>query len=85
MTRKKIEDFINKTLITGCEFEVEADKIKPSTSLRSKEGLHIDADGISNLAMYLEEEYNIRIPEAIEDRWHTIKDVVDYIEAKVIK
>jgi len=79
MTRRKIEDFINNILVT--QFEIDAGIIKSSASLRSDLKL-VDSD-ISDIAMDLEDEYNIGIPEVEEDRWRTVKNIVDYIETKI--
>jgi len=79
MTRRKIEDFINNILVT--QFEIDAGIIKSSASLKSDLKL-VDSD-ISDIAMDLEDEYNIGIPEVEEVRWRTVKNIVDYIETKI--
>jgi acyl carrier protein len=79
MTRTGIENTLNRLLIE--EFEVEPSKITPSASLKAD--LKLGDSDKSDLAISLEDDLEIRIPEHDEDKWITVKNVVDYLEAKV--
>ena len=79
MDRTRIEDLLNRILIN--DFETEAHKVKPSARLLKD--LDMAKEDVSDLAITLEDDLDIRIPADDESKWRTVKDVVDYIEGKV--
>lgn len=47
------------------------------------EDLEADSLDVVEMLMILEEKYDITIPEELAEEMKTVKDVVDYIEAKL--
>ena len=68
-----------KALIKENKPEVEVDKITPETRLI--EDLNFDSLSMMMLAMDLEDHFGVSFDEDTLD-FRTVKDVLDYIEAK---
>ena len=61
--------------------DIPEDKIKLESSFeKDLEAVSID---IVEMPMLLEEKYDIQIPEEVAETMKTVKNVVDYIEAKI--
>ncbi len=61
--------------------DISGDEIKMES--RFEEELEADSLDIVEMLMLLEEKYDIEIPEEDAEKMKTVKNVVDYIEAKV--
>lgn len=61
--------------------DISGDEIKMDS--RFEEDLEADSLDIVEMLMLLEEKYDIEIPEEDAEKMKTVKNVVDYIEAKV--
>ncbi len=61
--------------------DISGDEIKMES--RFEEDLEADSLDIVEMLMLLEEKYDIEIPEEDAEKMKTVKNVVDYIEAKV--
>ncbi len=61
--------------------DIPEEKIKLESSF--EEDLEADSLDIVEMLMLLEEKYDIQIPEEDAETMKTVKNVVDYIEAKI--
>ena len=73
----KVKDVIEK------ELGVEREKLTPEASFI--EDLGADSLDIVELVMEFEKEFNIDIPDEDAEKIGTVKDAIDYIEAKTTK
>ncbi len=74
MAFDKIKDIIVENL------DVDADEIKLETNL--KDDLGADSLDAVEIVMAVEEEFDIEIPDEEAQKIVTVKDIVDYVEAK---
>jgi acyl carrier protein len=74
MERSNIEKKINELII---DLGIEEDKITSSAKL---EDLGLIDEDVEELAVYLEDTFDIAIKEGDEFKWETVKDIVDYVE-----
>ncbi len=79
MTRDEIYEALKKTL--SDELEIDASKITPDADFKSD----LDADSLHlvELAMELEDNYDITIPDEVALQLTTVGSVVDYISEKL--
>jgi acyl carrier protein len=61
--------------------DIPEEQIKLESSF--EEDLEADSLDIVEMLMLLEEKYDIQIPEEDAETMKTVKNVVDYIEAKI--
>jgi acyl carrier protein len=79
MTRDEIYEALKKTLSE--ELEIDATKITPEADFKSD----LDADSLHlvELAMELEDNYGISIPDEVALELTTVGSVVDYVSEKL--
>jgi acyl carrier protein len=79
MTRDEIYEALKKTLSE--ELEIDATKITPEADFKSD----LDADSLHlvELAMELEDNYGISIPDEVALELTTVCSVVDYVSEKL--
>lgn len=79
MTRDEIYEALKKTLVD--ELEIDASKISPEADFKND----LDADSLHlvELAMELEDNYDVTIPDEVALDLKTVGSVVDYLEAKL--
>ncbi|MBR6407950.1 MAG: acyl carrier protein [Clostridia bacterium] len=58
-------------------FDIRKDDIEPESTL---EEIGIDDIAVVDLALALEEEFDLDIPEDIYGAWTTVGDIVNYVE-----
>ena len=70
--------YFNKLLKVFEEmFDIEKEDIKLNSSL---EDIGIDDIAVVDLALALESDFDIDIPEEAYEKWSTVSDIVDYVE-----
>jgi acyl carrier protein len=79
MTREEIYEALSKTLSE--ELEIDASKI--SMEANFKDDLDADSLHLIELAMELEDNYGISIPDEIALDLTTVGSVVDYVSEKL--
>lgn len=62
------------------ELDVEVSEIKEES--RIQEDLGADSLSVMEIVMALEEEFDVEIPDAVTAKIKTVKDIVDFLEAK---
>ena len=62
---------------------VEPDQVKPESNFRRTD-LGADSLDTVELIMAFEEEFDVEIPDEDAQKIKTVKDVIDYINAKTI-
>lgn len=79
MTREEIYEALSKTLSE--ELEIDASKISMEASFKND----LDADSLHliELAMELEDNYGIAIPDEVALELTTVGSVVDYVSEKM--
>lgn len=79
MTRDEIYEALKKTLSE--ELEIDATKITPEADFKND----LDADSLHlvELAMELEDSYDVTIPDEVALQLTTVGSVVDYISEKL--
>jgi acyl carrier protein len=81
MTREEIYEALSKTLSE--ELEIDASKI--SMEANFKNDLNADSLHLIELAMELEDNYGIAIPDEVALELTTVGSVVDYVSEKLAK
>jgi acyl carrier protein len=81
MTREEIYEALKKTLSE--ELEIDASKI--SMEANFKDDLDADSLHLVELAMELEDNYGISIPDEVALELTTVGSVVDYVSEKLAK
>ena len=81
MTRDEIYEALKKTLVE--ELEIDASKISLEADFKSD----LDADSLHlvELAMELEDNYDVTIPDEVALELTTVGSVVDYVSEKLAK
>lgn len=79
MTRDEIYEALRKTLAE----ELEIDNSKISLEANFKDDLEADSLHLVELAMELEDNYGISIPDEVALELTTVGSVVDYIAEKL--
>ena len=79
MTRDEIYEALKKTLSE--ELEIDASKISPEADF--KRDLDADSLHLVELAMELEDNYGISIPDEVALDLTTVGSVVDYVSEKL--
>ncbi len=79
MTRDEIYEALRKTLVE--ELELDAAKVTPEANF--KEDLEADSLHLVELAMELEDNYGVAIPDEVAVNLTTIASVVDYLADKL--
>jgi acyl carrier protein len=79
MTRDEIYEALKKTLSE--ELEIDASKISPEADF--KRDLDADSLHLVELAMELEDNYGITIPDEVALELTTVGSVVDYVSEKL--
>ena len=70
--------YFNKLLKVFEEmFDIEKEDIELNSSL---EDIGIDDIAVVDLALALESDFDIDIPEQAYEKWSTVSDIVDYVE-----
>jgi acyl carrier protein len=64
--------------IVGYEFDTKPEELRPSTSLM--DDLKADSLALMNLAMEIEERFNIRLPDEDMRNIKTIGDITSYVK-----
>lgn len=79
MTRDEIYEALKKTLVE--ELEIDAAKITPEADFKAD----LDADSLHlvELAMELEDNYGVSIPDEVALDLKTVGSVVDYLQDKL--
>jgi acyl carrier protein len=79
MTRDEIYEALKKTLVD--ELEIDASKISPEADFKND----LDADSLHlvELAMELEDNYDVTIPDEVALELTTVGSVVDYLSEKL--
>jgi acyl carrier protein len=79
MTRDEIYEALKKTLVE--ELEIDATKITPEANFKND----LDADSLHlvELAMELEDNYDVTIPDEVALELTTVGSVVDYLSEKL--
>jgi acyl carrier protein len=79
MTRDEIYEALKKTLFE--ELEIDATKITPEANFKND----LDADSLHlvELAMELEDNYDVTIPDEVALELTTVGSVVDYLSEKL--
>ncbi|MFT4049872.1 MAG: acyl carrier protein [Solirubrobacterales bacterium] len=79
MTRDEIYEALKKTLVD--ELEIDASKITPEADFKND----LDADSLHlvELAMELEDSYDVTIPDEVALELKTVGSVVDYLSEKL--
>lgn len=79
MTRDAIYEALKKTLVE--ELEIDASKISPEADFKND----LDADSLHlvELAMELEDNYDVTIPDEVALELKTVGSVVDYLSEKL--
>lgn len=79
MTRDEIYEALKKTLVE--ELEIDASKITPEADFKND----LDADSLHlvELAMELEDSYDVTIPDEVALELKTVGSVVDYLSEKL--
>ncbi|MBJ7353603.1 MAG: acyl carrier protein [Thermoleophilaceae bacterium] len=79
MTRDEIYEALKKTLVE--ELEIDASKISLEADFKSD----LDADSLHlvELAMELEDNYDVTIPDEVALELTTVGSVVDYLSEKL--
>jgi acyl carrier protein len=79
MTRDEIYEALKKTLVE--ELEIDASKITPEADFKND----LDADSLHlvELAMELEDNYDVTIPDEVALELKTVGSVVDYLSEKL--
>lgn len=75
MTREEIYDALRRTLVE--ELEIDAAKITPDADFKAD----LDADSLHlvELAMELEDNYGVTIPDEVALELKTVSSVVDFL------
>ena len=63
------------------QFDVEEDSITPDTNL--SEDLEADSQDVVDLLMYIEDEFEIEVPDEEIENIKTVDQLVKYIEANM--
>lgn len=79
MTRDEIYEALKKTLVD--ELEIDASKI--SLEANFKNDLDADSLHLVELAMELEDNYDVTIPDEVALELTTVGSVVDYLSEKL--
>lgn len=79
MTRDEIYEALKKTLVE--ELEIDASKISLEASF--KDDLDADSLHLVELAMELEDNYDVTIPDEVALELTTVGSVVDYLSEKL--
>jgi acyl carrier protein len=79
MTRDEIYEALKKTLVD--ELEIDASKISPEADF--KKDLDADSLHLVELAMELEDNYDVTIPDEVALELTTVGSVVDYLSEKL--
>lgn len=79
MTRDEIYEALKKTLVD--ELEIDASKI--SLEANFKNDLDADSLHLVELAMELEDNYGVTIPDEVALELTTVGSVVDYVSEKL--
>lgn len=79
MTRDEIYEALKKTLVE--ELEIDASKI--SLEANFKNDLDADSLHLVELAMELEDNYDVTIPDEVALELTTVGSVVDYLSEKL--
>ena len=69
-----------KEIICDLLPSIEEEAITPGTKIQ--EDLGADSLDIVELVMQVEEEFDLEIPDECAEKFFTVKDVLDYINAK---
>lgn len=79
MTRDEIYEALKRTLVE--ELEIDASKITPDADFKAD----LDADSLHlvELAMELEDSYDVTIPDEVALELKTVGSVVDYLSEKL--
>lgn len=79
MTRDEIYEALRKTLVE--ELEIDAEKVTPEADFKAD----LDADSLHlvELAMELEDNYGVAIPDEVALELKTVGSVVDYLQEKL--
>ena len=65
-------------MILSSQFDVEEDSITPETN--SADDLGADSLDVVDMLMSLEDEFDVEIPDEEIENFHTVGDVVAYVE-----
>lgn len=79
MTRDEIYAALKNTLVD--ELEIDAEKVTPEANFKTD----LDADSLHlvELAMELEDKYDVTIPDEVALELTTVGSVVDYLQEKL--
>jgi acyl carrier protein len=73
------EDKVKRIIAT--QFIVDDDEVTPGANL--KDDLGADSLDVIELVMQVEEEFDIEIPDEDAENVRTVKDILDYVTARV--
>lgn len=73
-----VQEKITETVVE--QLSAKAEDVKPEASF--VDDLGADSLDVVELVMALEEEFDIEIPDEEAEKLQTVKDVIDYVEAK---
>ena len=65
-------------MILSSQFDVEEDSITPETNIA--DDLGADSLDVVDMLMSLEDEFDVEIPDEEIENFHTVGDVVAYVE-----
>ena len=74
----RIEDSV--IILLSDQLGISASEVQPEKLL--KDDLGADSFDSIDIIMEIESEFDIEVSEEDSDKWKTVKDVVEYIEAK---
>ena len=61
-----------------CEqYEIDEDEVTPETAL---EDLNFDSLDMIEIAMDIEDEFNVEVPDEVLEKFVTIGDIVEFLE-----
>lgn len=73
-----MSDFEKLREIICSQFKVDEGEVTPETTLRDELGA--DSLDLVDLAMSIEDEFEIEVPDSALEKFNTVEDVVNYIE-----
>ena len=59
------------------EYEIDEDEVTPETNL---EDLNFDSLDMIEIAMDIEDEFNVEVPDEVLEKFITIGDIVEFLE-----
>ena len=59
------------------EYEIDEDEVTPETNL---EDLNFDSLDMIEIAMDIEDEFNVEVPDEVLEKFVTIGDIVEFLE-----